>query len=84
MFKLTDITFTYPMSAVDAEEKYDCYGSGDEAALIIALDPDDMACGYIEVQKDGSYYTICEREELITRDFHEAAKFLFNNWIKYL
>ena len=84
MTQLADITFTYPMALTDAKQQYEVYGSGDEQSIIVALDADNQGLGYIEIQSDGSFYVICERNELVTKDFHEAASFLFNNWIKYL
>ena len=80
----SEITYTSPMSPRDAEAQFEVYSSDEDNKIVVAIDNEGEGCGYIEVKSNGSYYVIAERSEFESENFNEAAKWLFDNWIKYL
>lgn len=39
---------------------------------------------YIEDTDDGKFYTIAEREDIITESLEEAERWIFDHWVRYL
>jgi len=78
---LTDLTQT-EINKEQAADLHEIYA--DSERVVVLTDSDEIACGYFEIQQDGTYYVISERNELITESRDEAAQWLFDHWIKYL